>query len=242
MDASESERYSAQLGIPCIGEAGQRTLAKSSVLVAGAGGLGSVLLYCLCAAGVGHIGIADGDTVSLSNLNRQILYTESDIGTKKVLAAEKRLAALNSRTRLTVHDAYIIDENVCSLIRGHDIVISAVDNNAARRAINRACCYSRTPLISGGVDGMCGTVTTVLPGETSCLECMGLPDEPAKKPTSFAPTVSTVSAMMAQATLLLLLKEKLPFAGDTVWYDGSALTTEHIRIARRADCPACGSV
>ena len=148
------DRYVRQLGIRQLGEQGQKRLLESTVLVVGAGGLGSVALYCLSGAGVGHIRLADGDTVSCSNLNRQFLHFEKDIGRGKVESASEKLSAFAPQLDLQPYHGFVDETNAEPLVRGADAVLAATDNVSSRLALNRACCRLGVPLVNGGIDGM----------------------------------------------------------------------------------------
>lgn len=235
-----SERYARQLDILEIGEAGQNRLKKSSVLVIGAGGLGSALLFCLAGAGVGCIGVADHDVVSDSNLNRQFLYTAGDVGKPKVDCAIAALRAFNPELHYEPY-AQIENHNVRAAVAPYDVVVAAVDNLPVRLAVNEACCESGIPLVNGSVEGMYGMVNTVHPHESACLECMyGGVREYHATPTSFAPIVSTISSIMAQETLLMLLGCDDPLKGRLLHFDGIAMSFETLPARRRDGCAVCG--
>lgn len=235
------ERYTRQLPMPEIGADGQKRLARSSVLVVGCGGLGSTLLFCLAGAGVGKIAFADGDDISLSNLNRQFLHTTAEIGRNKALSAYDRLHAFNPTLQLIPIPRRLTPETLENDVLGFDVVVTAVDSVAARMHVNAACVSREIPLIDGGVNGLCGTVLSVRPHETACLACLydGV-KEPARSPNSFAPTVSVISAMEAQAALQLLLGRPDPLAGKMLIYDGATLTTQTCALPRNEHCSACG--
>lgn len=236
------ERYSRQIDMPEIGREGQERLGGSSVLVIGTGGLGSTLLFCLAGAGVGRIGFADGDVVNLSNLNRQFLHFEKDIGERKVLSAKQKLEAFNPT--LVYEPIYdVIDRgNANKYISDYDITVLAVDSIESRFIVNDACCKLDKPLVNGGVDGMSGMLNLILPGRTPCLRCFyGDEQLPTARPSSFAPVVSTISALEAQLTILVLLDEApLPF-DKTLFFSGIDMTWHGVNASRRSGCPACGS-
>lgn len=148
---SYSERYSRQLGLPGFGESGQRRLSEASVLVAGAGGLGAPALLYLAAAGVGRIGIADGDLVSLSNLQRQVIYTTDDVGKPKVGCAAERLHALNPDVDLQIYPLYIDRSNALDILQEYDLVIDATDTFEARYVLSDACELTGATLVQGSV-------------------------------------------------------------------------------------------
>lgn len=245
MNAEES-RYASQLSIPQIGAAGQRRLAKASVLVVGAGGLGSALLFCLVGAGVGHIGIMDGDRVSRSNLNRQFLYVTNDIGAEKAVTAGARLRLLNPDIQIDSIPAHLTPENADESISPFDLVVLAVDQKDTRLTANHICCRRHTPLVSGGVDGMNGSVSLVIPGTTPCLECLcghadgQVPADTTAKPDSFGPVVSVISALEAQLALLTLLDQApLPF-DRFLFFEGLQCRLISVKLLRNPDCRACG--
>ena len=171
LDQSELIRYNRQLIIPDFGEEGQSKLKGSHAVIMGIGGLGCASATYLTAAGVGHITLVDFDIVELSDLNRQILYWEEDIGEKKVVVAQKKLSRLNPLIQITPVFSKITEENVLSIIDGAQVVIDGLDNVATRLAVNAACIKKKTPFIYGGVSRLRGMVTTIISGETPCLAC-----------------------------------------------------------------------
>ena len=234
------ERYLKQLNIPMIGPEGQRRLSQSSALVVGAGGLGSALLFCLSGAGVGRIGIADFDTISLSNLNRQFLHTTDGIGADKLDSAIKRLTAFNPELRFEAHRCRIDKSNAASLVADYDLVLAAVDNFETRAVLNLACAKTGKALINGGVDGMSGTLQIIEPFKTACLSCIYGTTPKTPVANAFAPVVSTISSLMAQAALLLLLGLPNPLKDEILYFDAETLHFERITVARDPDCPICG--
>lgn len=234
------ERYSRQLAIERIGESGQRRLLSSSVFVVGCGGLGSVLLYCLCGMGVGRVGFCDGDTVSLSNLNRQFLHRADSIGRNKAESANKTLSAFAPDIELIPHPVALTDQNAASLLSGYDAVALAVDSLPSRLVANRACVRLNTPLVDGGVDGLRGTLYTVRPHETACLNCLYQGMTPSDAcVSSFAPVVSAISALQAQAISNILLGRENPSDGRLYLYDGASLALESVALKRLPDCAVC---
>ena len=234
------ERYSRQLGMPQIGIEGQERLAKASVLVVGAGGLGSALLFCLAGAGVGRIGIADFDTIAESNLNRQFLHTTNGIGTDKLDSALTRLQAFNPSLSYELHRCKVDENNAEVLIADYEIVLAAVDNLPARAELNRACVKLGKPFVNGGVNGMFGSLQIVEPKKTACLTCIYGENPKAPAATSFAPVVSTISSLMAQAALLLILGLPNPLPNSILYFDGESMTFEKIFASRDPSCPVCG--
>ncbi|MDO4573237.1 MAG: HesA/MoeB/ThiF family protein, partial [Clostridia bacterium] len=234
-------RYSRQLPIPCIGQAGQEKLHNASAFVIGCGGLGTAALYCLASAGVGTIGFCDMDAVSLSNLNRQYLYTMDDVGAPKAAAAHARLAAYNPSLTYRPVQAALTEENAISMLAGYDVVLLAVDTLAARLAANRACVLRGIPLVNGGVDGFSGAVSVVTPHQSACLACLyGGAAEPEDAGASFAPIVSIAGALEAQLALLLLLGAPDPLGGRLLTFSGGTLQFDRLPVYRDPHCPVCG--
>lgn len=238
-----SARYSRQLPLDGFGSAGQEKLRASSVAVIGAGGLGSAVLPYLAAAGVGKITIVDCDSLCESNLNRQILYTEADLGRSKALCATDRLRALNSEITVTAVEQRLTAENAAEIIAGHDAVAACLDNLATRRAVNAACVQRGLPFVEAAVAGYSGMLTTVIPGRTACYECL-FPT--AKQPDGvtavLGATAGAVGAMQAAAVLALLLGHALPTAGAVLYYDSRSMTTSLVQTKKNPTCTICGRV
>lgn len=171
-------RYNRQELMPQLGPQAQRLLAQARVVSVGAGGVKSPLLYYLAAAGVGHLTIIDFDRVELSNLNRQILYTEADIGRNKAEAACDRLGQLNSEITLQAIDARVDEHTIDDLLEGHEIIVEGGDSLGGRLLCNDYCIRTRTPMVHASAQYGYGYVLTTLPGETACFLCV-FPDLPA---------------------------------------------------------------
>jgi molybdopterin/thiamine biosynthesis adenylyltransferase len=170
LTSEELERYSRQ--IPVIGCSGQLVLKKSRILVAGAGGLGSIVLYYLVAAGVGEVVFIDDGVVELSNLQRQVLYSTGEIGEPKVLVAERKLRALNPGVKLVPVQAVISESTLEEHIRGVDVVIDALDNWETRFILDRVAWRHWKPLVHAGVGEYYGQLTVIKRGVTPCLRCL----------------------------------------------------------------------
>jgi molybdopterin/thiamine biosynthesis adenylyltransferase/rhodanese-related sulfurtransferase len=151
LSQQEQARYSKQIMLPEIGLEGQERLKAARVLVIGAGGLGCPILQYLTAAGIGTIGIADGDTVSMSNLQRQVLYTEQEIGQKKVEIAEKKLKGLNPHTNFVTYPVFLEADNILGIIQHYDLIIDGSDNFSTRYLVNDACVIADKPFVSGAI-------------------------------------------------------------------------------------------
>ena len=177
----ELVRYERQIIIPGWGEQGQEKLKKAKVVVAGAGGLGSAILNYLAVAGVGSIRVIDGDTVELSNLNRQILHLEKDIGRKKVDSASDRLQTLNPHIEIEAIGEVITEDNVFEMV-GDYLIVDALDNLPTRYLLNRVAVQRKLPLFHGAIYGFEGRVTNIIPGKTPCIKCLYKDVIPGKIP------------------------------------------------------------
>jgi len=165
LSSDEIERYARHIVLHGVGGPGQQKLKAARVLVIGAGGLGSPLIQYLAAAGVGEIGVVDDDTVSLSNLQRQVLHSTADIGRLKVESARDAVARLNPHVTLTTHPLRITPANARELVRAYDLVADGSDNFATRYAVSDACFYESRPLVTAAVGAYDASLTTLRPHE-----------------------------------------------------------------------------
>ncbi len=234
-----NERYARQVAL--IGKEGQMKLSGARVLVLGAGGLGSPLLYYLAAAGVGFLTVVDGDRISESNLNRQILYNEADLGCWKAERAAERLRALNGMVCVTPVTARFTEENGSTMVGESDLVALALDNRETRLLANRLCVAQGKPLVDGGIDGWSGYVTEVVPGETPCMACWFEDRRPGGHiPVSLGAMAGIVGSLEALAVVKRLLGRP-GLAGKMMLFNGSEWTLSPLRAGRRPDCPVCGN-
>tara|TARA_B100001250_G_C19785198_1_gene783813 strand:- start:559 stop:1314 length:756 start_codon:yes stop_codon:yes gene_type:complete len=166
------ERYRRHILMKDIGGVGQKKLNKAKVLVIGLGGIGSASIQYLAGAGIGNIGIADSDTVALSNLQRQTIYSFKDIGKKKVEIASKFVSNLNQDVTIEKYDFFVNNPKSAEVISKYDLILDGTDNVKSRVEINKACIYHKKPLIFGGVSGWEGAVSFLLKDEGPCYECV----------------------------------------------------------------------
>jgi molybdopterin-synthase adenylyltransferase len=192
MEKIASEKYIRQIML--FGEEGQEKLRKARVFVAGAGGLGSPISTYLAVAGVGKIIIADFDTVDPSNLNRQFLHHERDIGRDKIKSAAEKLLSMNPEIKVETIKEKITDENAGSVVPPCDLIIDALDNFDTRHVLNRLAVERKIPLIHGAVSGYRGQATTIIPGKTPCLYCIF----PGSFKKEVFPVLGTTPGVMAQ--------------------------------------------
>lgn len=239
-------RYSRQIILKKVGSHGQKKLMDSKVLVIGAGGLGSPVLYYLAGAGIGTIGIADFDTITLSNLNRQILHTTDDIGKKKVDSAEEKLKRLNPDINIIKYSTRINSENIEEIVSYYDLVIDATDNFPARYLISDCCYILNKPLIEGAVVEFYGNIITIIPGKTPCYRCL-YPDPPED---GVVPTCSDqgilgavtgiVGSMQALEAIKVLLEIGNTVSGRFLSFDGLEMEFEEVHLEKKHSCPLCG--
>ena len=238
---SERERYDRQIMIREIGQEGQKKLKKSRVAIAGTGGLGSPIALYLTAAGIGTIRIIDHDQVSLSNLNRQILHWEEDIGRNKVDSARLKLRNLNSAVEIEVVAETMTEDNVALLVEGCDVLVDALDNLPARYILNRCAIDKRIPFIHGAVNGFEGRVMTILPGETACLRCIYRGPVPEEKFPVIGVAPAVIGSIQATEVIKYLVGIGNLLTNRYLFFDGLRATFEEFTIKKNPDCDHCGS-
>jgi molybdopterin/thiamine biosynthesis adenylyltransferase len=168
----ERDLYARNILVPEVGEAGQLALLGSRILVVGAGGLGSPALFYLAAAGIGNIGIADGDRVEVSNLQRQILHGAGDVGVEKTESAKRALMKIRPDMNIELFDFRLDDGNARDLVSGFDFVVDASDSFESKFLVNDACVRANRPFSHAGIRGLYGQTMTVLPGRSPCYRCV----------------------------------------------------------------------
>ena len=238
---AETDRYARHLVLREIGGPGQQKLKAARVLIVGAGGLGAPAALYLAAAGVGRITLSDADTVSLSNLQRQVLYAEADVGRAKTAAAAQRLAELNPHSAVTAAGAVTAD-NAAALMAGHDLVLDGTDSFETRLVVSDACLAAGVPLVTGAIGRWTGQVG-VFAGKP-CYRCL-VPEVPPDAETCVAIGVvgalaGVVGAMMALEAVKLIVGAGQPLTGRLLIYDGLAGETRTVKVGPDPACPACG--
>lgn len=237
LDRDELVRYNRQLRIPDFGEEGQKKLKSSHAVIAGIGGLGCASATYLTAAGVGHISLIDFDVVELSNLNRQVLYWEEDIGEKKVAVAQKKLSKLNPTVEITPIHAEITEQNVSSLIDGVQVVVDGLDKLDTRLVVNAACVKQKIPYIYGGVSRLRGMITTIIPGETPCLACLNPEGPRGLGVLGIAPGL--IANLQALETIKLILGQSPSLAGKLLLFNGNDMKFRVYDIVKNERCKVC---
>lgn len=239
------KRYSRHIIMPQVGSKGQRSLLEAKVLIMGAGGLGSPVAVYLGLAGVGTLGIVDFDTVEVSNLQRQILHQEGDIGRSKVLSAQQTLAAYNSDVKVVGHEEPLNSENAMEIIAQYDIVVNGADNFPARYLVNDAAYLSNKPLVDGSILLFDGQSSVFIPGQ-GCYRCLfPTPPPPGVVPSCAEAGVlgalpGMVGSIQAVETIKLILGAGEPLVGRLLLIDALTMEFRTVKIRRNTQCPLCG--
>lgn len=247
LSASEWQRYARQIILPDLGIAGQQKLKQSKVLVIGAGGLGSPVSLYLSAAGVGVIGLADFDTIDSSNLHRQILYTEQDVGRPKVEVAAERLRLVNPYIDIVTISTRLTADNARSIIRDFDLVVDGTDNFATRYLVNDACVLEKKPYVYASILKFEGLLSVFAAAGGPCYRCM-YPESP---PAGLAPSCSEggvlgvlpgiMGTLQGLEALKLLLGMGTPMVGRVLQFDALAMSFREFEIDRDPECAICAA-
>lgn len=236
----ERERYKRQMML--FGTEGQERLSKAHIFIAGAGGLGSPVSFYLAVAGIGTITIADMDVVDQSNLNRQILHTDRDIGLKKVASAEEKLTAINPDIRIHAIDTRIDETNAAQLIGSAGGIVDAMDNYPVRYLLNDVAIQKKIPLFHGAIQGFYGQATTILPGKTPCLKCIFPKAPPGDVSPALGATAGVIGTVQATEVIKFFLQSGNLLTNRLFMWDGLLAQAEEITTTRVACCPACGII
>ena len=244
---AQLERYSRHIILKDVGIEGQEKIARSKVLVVGAGGLGSPVLLYLAAAGVGRLGIADGDVLDLSNLQRQVIHTTADLGKPKVLSAREKIEKLNPDVEVVVHHGMLRAANILDIVKQYDFVIDGTDNFPTKFLINDACVLAGVPFSHGGILRFDGQTFTILPGESACYRCIFI----KPPPKNLVPTCSQAGVIGVIAGILgtlqaneaikhILGKGEL-LADRLLIFDALETRFREVKIKKNPSCPVCGT-
>jgi len=241
--ANALERYSRQTSIKAIGKAGQSRLSAATVLVAGCGGLGCASAGLLARAGVGRLVIVDGGKVELSNLHRQVLYDEDDLGSPKAMAAADHLDRANPTIEVISVAERIDDGNIDGLLEGVDVLVDGTDSMGARRTINEACVRHEVPWVYGGASGTAGMSMTIVPGKTPCFSCAFPEKGPGGRsrdqgPVPIIGTLPSIIGSIQATEAIKLLLGKAPRPGLLV-IDPWDWEVRTIDVQVRRSCPVC---
>jgi sulfur-carrier protein adenylyltransferase/sulfurtransferase len=242
---AQQSRYSRHLLIPEVGTKGQAKLLDASVLLVGAGGLGSPAALYLAAAGVGTIGIVDFDVVEASNLQRQVIHSTERLGTKKVDSARKTIEALNPDVKVVTYDEMLLADNVERLIAGYDVILDGTDTFETRYLLNDAAVAAGIPVAHASVFRFEGQLSTFVPYEGPCYRCL----YPTPPPPELAPGCSVAGVLgvvpgimgmlQANEVLKLLLGIGEPLVGRLLLFDALDASFSELRLNRDPSCPTC---
>ncbi|MBC8157442.1 ThiF family adenylyltransferase [Armatimonadetes bacterium] len=240
------QRYSRQIMLEEIGFIGLEKLRKAKVCVVGVGGIGNPVVTQLTAMGIGKLKIVDRDIIEISNLHRQHLYTENDLGKVKVEAAKERLEKINSSVEIEALPNSVTKYTAESIISGYDIVVDALDSIDARYALNDACIKLNIPLIYAGALGMLGSVCTIIPNKTACLRCifpaLAEDDMPTCSTEGVHPSILyLVGGIQVSEVVKIILGEKPTLENKLMYVDLNDLSLEKITVFRQEECPSCGT-
>lgn len=241
LTSREIERYDRQIRLSELGLEGQRKLKGAKVLVAGLGGLGCPASIYLVAAGIGRVILVDRERVELSNLNRQILHWDKDIGRFKVDSAVEKLRQLNQDVEVEGRIVEINEENVYNLVKEVDVVVDGMDNFKTRFILNKACIDLGVPFIHGAIYGLEGRLMTIVPGEGPCLRCLIPVDPPEIKPFPvLGATPGVIACLQAIEAVKLITGMGVPCVGKLLIFDGLEMEFHKIEVRKSPSCRVCG--
>jgi len=248
MNDDQLLRYSRQILLPQIDITGQQKLLNSHVLIVGLGGLGSPVALYLAAAGVGHLTLVDDDIVELSNLQRQIIHGEQDIGRPKVESAADSLRALNSSIQIETYTSRLSENDLAMVITATDVVVDCSDNFATRFLLNKVTQQLKTPLVSGAAIRMEAQVTVYDPRQigSACYRCIyednGELQQTCSESGVLSPLLGIIGSMQAVETVKLLTNIGESLAGRLMIFDALAMTWRELKLRQDPDCPICKKV
>lgn len=246
LSQEEFQRYSRHLVMPQVTLAGQERLRRARVLCVGAGGLGSPASLYLAAAGIGTLGLVDDDVVSLSNLQRQVLYATEDVGKPKGPMAARRLRETNPHVELEIHETRLVADNVMELIQGYDLVVDGSDNFPTRYLVNDACVLLGKPLIYGSVLRFAGQVSVFDAARGPCYRCLfPEPPAPGSVPSCAEGGVlgvlpGIIGSLQALEAIKWIIGAGETLIGRLLLFEGLGLDFREVRLAKDPECPVCG--
>ncbi len=244
-DADKTQRYRRHILLDEIGIEGQERIAASNVLIVGAGGLGSPVITYLAAAGVGHIGVVDGDIVELSNLQRQVVFSTSDLGRKKAVAAGERIKEINPDVRVEVYDEFLSLENAGDLIGQYDFVCEGSDNYATKLLVNDTCVKKGKPFTIGSLSRFEGQVMTHTDG-SACWRCLygAAPEQSEKEPVELGVLGSVpgiIGAVEATEAIKFIVGSGKLLTNRLLSFNALTMETNVFEFGRNPACPLCGN-
>ncbi|MFN2137078.1 MAG: molybdopterin-synthase adenylyltransferase MoeB [Candidatus Promineifilaceae bacterium] len=246
LSKEEVARYSRHLIMPEVGVSGQKKLKAASVLLIGAGGLGSPLAMYLAAAGVGRIGLVDYDVVDYSNLQRQVIHGTSDVGRSKLASARDRILDINPHVQVDGYEVPLTSANALEILAPYDIVIDGTDNFPTRYLTNDACVLLGKPNVYGSIFRFEGQASVFYAEEGPCYRCL-FPEPP---PPGLVPSCAeggvlgvlpgTIGAIQATEAIKLIIGQGTPLIGRLLLYDALEMSFDEVRLRKNPDCPVCG--
>lgn len=246
MNDDQLLRYSRQIMLPSHDIAGQEALLNAHITIFGAGGLGCPAAQYLVGAGVGHITLIDPDTVDISNLPRQVLYSSEDVGALKVDAAKRRLQAMNDTVKIDVYSRLLMDDELASQVERSDVVLDCTDNFQSRFVINQACVTYKKPLVSGAAIGMTGHITCFdhRLTDTACYQCLYSEQDNEALTCSesgiLGPIVGMMGTFQALETIKLITNTGRTLNGKLLIFDGLSGQWQQLALSKNPNCAACG--
>ncbi len=240
------ERYSRHILLKDVGVEGQERFMSGKVLIIGAGGLGAPAALYLAAAGVGTLGIVDGDKVELSNLQRQIIHFTEDVSIAKVVSATQKIQALNPDVKVNAIQEHVCASNIRDIIRGYDFIIDGTDNFAAKFLINDACVMEKIPFSHGGILRFTGQTMTILPDQSACYRCIfsAPPPRNAVPTCSQAGVLGVIAGMLgtiqAAEALKFLAKVGTLLTNSLLTFDALEMDFRKLVLRKQANCRVCG--
>lgn len=237
LSEEETKRYARQILL--FGEEGQERLKRSSVFIAGAGGLGSAIAFYMAAAGFGRIRIVDCDAVDLSNLNRQILHAEVDLGRPKALSAYDALTGINPEIEVEAMAERISQDNIKELLQGCDLIMDGMDSFSMRYLLNRAALKRGIPLFHGAISGYQGQATTIIPGRTACLSCLFPRAPPPATFPALGSTCGIIGSIEVTEAVKYVTGKGALLENRLLLWDGLDASLEEVAYEPNASCPEC---
>jgi sulfur-carrier protein adenylyltransferase/sulfurtransferase len=246
LSKEELERYNRQLIIPRVGEEGQKKLKNAKVLVIGAGGLGSPVTMYLAAAGIGTLGIVDFDVVSLSNLQRQVIFSTDDIGFPKVRVVKNKLQGINPNVNVKTYNSKLRNSNALDIIKDYDIVVDGTDNFSARYLINDACVLLKKPVVYGSILRFDGQVSVFDSTSGPCYRCLYPEPPPAGEVPSceeggvLGVLPGIIGSLQANEVIKYILGKGDLLVGRLLMFDALKMIFREIKVIKDDECPVCG--
>src|SRR5438552_17611630 len=246
LSPNEIARYSRHLIMPEVATEGQKRFKAASVLLIGAGGLGSPLGLYLGAAGLGRIGLVDFDVVDFSNLQRQVLHGTPDVGRSKLQSAKERLQAINPEVQIDLYETRLTSANALAILEPYDIIVDGTDNFPTRYLVNDACVLLKKPNVYGSIFRFDGQASVFYPPHGPCYRCLyPEPPPPGEVPSCAEGGVlgilpGLIGCIQATETVKLILGQGAPLIGRLLLYDALRMSFRELKVRRNPKCPLCG--